>query len=101
MLLCLLDAREARTGRIAELTGMKQPAVSQALTTLADRGLVRRGKQRSAYVVARPREVRAILRGAALVEYHETGNPEALELAERLRKQDMRHGADEASSTTG
>lgn len=95
VLLAVLDSPGLRPGDLEAPLGLKQPVVSRAVRELLREGLLARGSERQPLTVPRPREVRALIRAAALIEYETSGNPDALSLADRLRKQDMARGASE------
>jgi DNA-binding MarR family transcriptional regulator len=93
------DLELRRRGRtqaqaLAELLGMKQPAVSLACRELLAAGLLERpGNTREAFRVARPRETRALIRAAALIESSAFDATEAAALAKEMLHQDMARGA--------
>jgi DNA-binding IclR family transcriptional regulator len=93
--LAVLAAGQIRQQELVAAVGIPQPAVSRAVTELRDVGLLARGNQRTPIYVPRPREARALVRAAALIEFAHTGNPEAEKLAGEIQRQDMALGADE------
>lgn len=95
VLLAVLNGAAVRPGELQRHLGLNGPAVSRAVRELLAADLLARRSERQPLEVVRPREVRALLRAAALLEYESGGNPEALALAQRLRRQDMALGAAE------
>lgn len=98
VLLAVLAANEINQKDLLDAVGLPQPAVSRALTKLRDVGFLERGNQRTPIRAPRPREARALVRAAALIEHAHTGNPDALTLARELQRQDMALGAGEPQS---
>lgn len=97
-LLVVLDEEAIRPNQIERVTHLDQSAVSRALAALARVGLVARGNQRTPYVIPQPREARRLVMAAAEIEHRHTGNPDALALAQLLRRQEMARGAEESRS---
>lgn len=95
VLLTLLEHGERRPRDLEADTGLSQSIVSRSLRSLARQGIVERGNQRTPYRVLRPAHTRSMVRAAALIEHAWTGNPDAVDLAQLLLKQQMQRGADE------
>ena len=96
VLLDVLKAKQIRLKDLAELIGVGEPNLSRQVSALRDRGLLSRGTtQRTDIYVPRPREVRALIRAAALIDFEHTCNPSMQELAVELLRDDMAAGANE------